>query len=57
MALADPKKAKAIHVLADGRIVDSIEGYPVYLDDPTLIRVFRSVAKKKEARLRETNAG
>ena len=27
MALADPKKAKVTHVLADGTVLDSLEGY------------------------------
>ena len=52
MALADPKKAKCIHVLADGRVLDSIEGYPVRLENSeTLVRVFVSVSKKKAQRL------
>ena len=54
MALADPKKAKIIHVLKDGTVLDSIEGHLVYLDNPEpLIRVFLSVAEKKARRLRE----
>lgn len=48
MALADPKKAKGIHVLADGTVLDSVKGYPVYLENAEpLIRVFISVAEKK----------
>lgn len=41
MALADPKKAKGIHVLADGTVLDSVKGYPVYLEyAEQIIRVF-----------------
>lgn len=32
MALADPKKAKGVHILADGTIVDSIEGRVVPIE-------------------------
>ena len=48
MALADPKKAKVIHVLSDGTVLDSIEGHLVYLEDAEpLRRVFLSIAEKK----------
>lgn len=54
MALADPTKVEITHVLADGTVLDSIEGHLVYLEDAEpLIRVFLSVsekmARKKEA--------
>ena len=48
MALADPKKAKVVHILSDGTVLDSIEGHIVRLeDDETLRRVFLSIAEKK----------
>ena len=57
MALADPKKAKVIHVLSDGTVLDSIEGYPVRLDDAEpLRRVFLSIAEKKAQKARERSA-
>ena len=51
MALADPKKAKVVHILADGTVLDSIEGYPVRLDDAEpLRRVFWRIAERKAQR-------
>ena len=59
MALADPKKAKVIHILSDGTVLDSIEGHIVRLDNPEpLLRVFLSVSEKmaqKKAKERMVN--
>ena len=33
MALADPKKAKVTHILKDGTVLDSLEGYTLHLDE------------------------
>lgn len=57
MALADPTKAKVIHVLSDGTVLDSIEGHIVRLEDAEpLRRVFLSVAEKKTRRRGERSA-
>lgn len=56
MALADPKKTKVTHILKDGTVLDSIEGYVPKLDDTqieVLTRIFISVSEKKARRLRE----
>jgi hypothetical protein len=53
MALADPKKAKGIHILSDGTVLDSINGHLVYLDSAPLRHALLSVAEKKARRLKE----
>lgn len=56
MALADPKKAKAIHILKDGTVLDSIEGYVPKFDDTqikTLARIFLSVSERRARRMKE----
>ena len=56
MALADPKKAKVTHILADGTVLDSIDGHIPYFEEgfpETLIRVFLSISEKKARRMRE----
>lgn len=50
MALADPTKAKGIHILSDGTVLDSIEGHiPVFEDTETLRRIFRSINDRRRA--------
>ncbi len=45
MALADPKKAKAVHILADGTVVDSIEGYIVPIEGAeAMYRMFYEIS-------------
>ena len=56
MALADPKKAKAIHILKDGTVLDSIEGYVPKFDDTqikVLARIFLSVSERRARRMKE----
>ena len=66
MALADPKKAKVIHILKDGTVVDSIEGHVVRFEDAEpMYRMFyeilttgtssvaSSVGKRREKKERE----
>ena len=57
MALADPKKAKVVHILSDGTVLDSIEGHLVRLENPEpLRRVFLSIAEKKARKKEERSA-
>ena len=54
MALADPTKTKITHVLADGTVLDSIEGHLVYLEDAEpLLRVFLRVSERKACKKKE----
>ena len=53
MALADPKKAKIIHVLRDGTVLDNIEGHVIQLEDPEpLIQIFVSISKRRRMNAR-----
>ncbi len=57
MALADPKKAKITHILSDGTVLDSVKGYPVYLEDAEpLIRALISASERKARKEREKRA-
>ena len=57
MALADPKKAKIIHVLSDGTVLDSIEGHIPRFDNPEpLVRLFLNVAERKARKKEEHSA-
>ena len=57
MALADPKKAKIIHILKDGTVLDSIEGHVVRLDnEEPLRRIILELSKERAAKKREARA-
>ena len=55
MALADPKKAKGIHILSDGTVLDSIEGHiPKFKDEDreVLARIFVNINRRRAERAR-----
>lgn len=48
MTLANPTKARVIHVLKDGTVLDDITGHVVKLEDETVLRrVILSVSARK----------
>lgn len=54
MSLADPAKAKVVHVLRDGTVLDSIKGHVVKFEDAEPLYRMIDNMNRERARKHET---